>query len=113
MSIKRNLTVIIGALLVTSCAHSAGTDFNVDNVSAVKIGMTTPAQTIAALGEPFSRNISADGSEDWLYQRIDTIGSVNAKAFIPIVGPYLKDSSTLLFEKILRLSPRAENDKGN
>jgi len=102
------ITTIIAAGLLTACAHSVGTDFNVDNVSAIKIGSTTPSQTIAALGEPYSRNINTDSSEDWVYRRIDTKASMNAKAFVPFVGAYLKDSSsTKMDQKEIKL--RFEN----
>jgi len=104
---KRNtffITTVIAASLVTACAHSVGEDFNLDNVSAIKIGSTTPSQTIAALGEPYSRNINTDSSEDWVYRRIDTKASLNAKAFVPVVGAYLKDSSsTKVDQKELKL----------
>lgn len=102
------ITASIATSLVTACAHSVGADFNVDKVSAIKIGATTPSQTIAALGEPYSRNINTDSSEDWVYRRIDTKASMNAKAFVPVVGAYLKDSSsTKVNQKELKL--RFEN----
>ena len=92
MKLKKIAQLTIAGFLLTACATTVGNDFDVASVDKMKIGTTTATQTMQALGEPFSRNISADGTEKWTYQFTKGKGGPSAKAFVPVVGAFLKDS---------------------
>jgi len=92
------ITTLTIAGLMTGCASTAGQKFDATAVDQVKIGQTTTQDTIAALGEPFSRNFAADGSETWKYQFIQGNGKISAKAFIPYAGPFLGNTAKSTLE---------------
>jgi len=89
------LSTVLG---LSACASTAGKKFDTTAVSKVKIGQTTTQDTILALGEPFSRNIAADGTEAWQYQFIEGKAKVGAKAFIPYAGAFLGNTTKTKLE---------------
>ncbi|MEP3422879.1 MAG: hypothetical protein ABJN35_14155 [Erythrobacter sp.] len=104
---REKLAVSVGAIALSlaGCASTAGQNFDTARVSEMRIGQTTPQQTIAALGEPYSRNIAIDGSEQWMYFLAKGKSRITAKHFIPFVGPFMSGASEAeLEQKTLNLS---------
>lgn len=90
LSLALATTATLGACTTTT---TVGENFDTSRVDELKIGQTTSAQTLAALGEPYSRNFAADGSEQWEYHMSQYKSSPKAKAFIPLVGLYTSNST--------------------
>lgn len=99
MKSKRAWLTLSLASALAACSTTVGRDFSTDNVSQMQVGQTTTEQTISALGEPFSRNIAADGSEKWQYQFQKSSARVKGKSFIPFVGPYLNNSGNVKIDR--------------
>ena len=95
------LAACVGALALSlaGCASTSGRNFDTNRVSEMRIGQTTPSQTIAALGEPYSRNIASDGSEQWKYFLAKGKSRITGKQFIPFVGPFLKGATKAELEQ--------------
>lgn len=76
------LMIAIG--LLAGCATTSGTNVTKAQLAKFKVGTTTEAQVIAALGPPDSTMTYPDGSKMDTYDHISS--SVNPATFIPFVG---------------------------
>ncbi len=97
-------TGMMGAVLLSACATTSGQQFDSSAIDSIKIGQTTTSQTLAALGEPYSRNVSADGTEAWRYFQFEGKTGINAASFIPVAGSFLGESKTKTKSQILELN---------
>ena len=70
-------------LLLAGCV-SSGTNVTTAQASQFKVGVSTEAQIVAALGEPNSTSTHVDGSSTISY--IHTQAHANAASYIPVVG---------------------------
>ena len=61
--------VLFAAVLLGGCTSTAtsGKPFLEGSVATIRTGSTTTADVMRMLGEPFSKNVSADGNEMWIY----------------------------------------------
>lgn len=80
------------ALALAACTAHSGQEFSVSNASQIRSGVTTKTSVQQNLGEPYRRDITADGKETWYYTYDTTTTSPGATAFIPFIGPALSGS---------------------
>lgn len=89
----RRRWLIIGAITITlaGCA-AAGTKVSEQQAESFKVGVSTYADVVGALGPPTSTTVSSDGT------RMATYAYASARAqpqnFIPIIGPLTRGYDT-------------------
>lgn len=64
----QKLLFAVAVVIISGCA-SYGRDYNADALLKLKPGVSTIAESIAAVGEPHQRTISSDGEQTltWAY----------------------------------------------
>lgn len=100
-----NLHATLLLCLAFSCASvHMGADLSPDRVAFIQEGITTEAELRAALGEPGTVVLQADGTRTLHYQDVRSEASaMNASVLIPF---YTKvDSSTSTRQLVVTVSP--------
>lgn len=88
----RNLAfVVVCVNLIVGCASTKmGNDFNSENVSKLKVGVTTEQEVVQLIGQPSQRTRSSDGSVHLMYMYSP---GQTVHAFTPITNPnYLQNA---------------------
>jgi len=87
----RNLAFVVACVsLIVGCASTKmGNDFNSENVSKLKVGVTTEQEVVQLIGQPSQRTRSSDGSVHLMYMYSP---GQTVHAFTPIRG--LKSNGT-------------------
>ncbi len=90
----KRLAIVVLAMISTSACFSSGVQVNPDQVASFQKGRTTYSDVIAALGQPTSQSISADGNRQISYMYVEA--KARPETFIPIVGAFVggADSKT-------------------
>ena len=86
---KRTVAAAAVLCLLAACA-ATGVRVTDEQVSALKVGETTEAQAVQALGAPTMRMRLGDGTTMLMYSYAEI--SVRPATFIPIVGPLVGGS---------------------
>lgn len=79
--------VVLAAILMAGCAtarHSVGRDFSVETVKQIKKGETTSEELKSILGEPYSKSVTSETEEKWIYMYIYSVAHVRG-VFVPSV----------------------------
>jgi outer membrane protein assembly factor BamE (lipoprotein component of BamABCDE complex) len=79
--------------LVSGCSSESGRAFSSADAAQIRSGVTDKAAVERTLGQPYRRQIAADGSETWLYYYNHLSSSLGPTAFVPLVGPFLPNSA--------------------
>lgn len=118
---KRLILAATMAVAIAGCATS-GRPISNDQLQTLKVGESTAAQAITAMGAPTTTTSSSDGTQRLLY--VFTAASVKAASFIPVVGLFAggtdvrSDVVTLVFDKqgklaeVLRSSSATDTSTG-
>lgn len=76
------------AAALTACSTSSGRDFDLGSAKNIRPGLTTKAQVVSYLGQPYTR-VSSNGIETWTYSYSVMNPKLGAQAFVPFVGGLL------------------------
>lgn len=103
------LLAVAGLFFLTGCGGATiatGRKFDTTNVKNIKKGVSTKAEILQMLDQPYLKNINA-GKETWTYTYRSTVGKRDGASYIPFVGTFVgsrdyqheNSSLSLVFEK--------------
>ena len=104
MKIQSKILIVASIVALSACSTTSGKKFDTSAVDKIKVGQTTTENAIGVLGEPYSRNIAADGTEKWTYRFTEGKGSLSATSFIPVAGGFLGGTKTEINTSTLDLA---------
>lgn len=76
------------ATVLAACGTTSGRNFDLSSARGIRPGLTTKAQVISYLGQPYTR-ASKNGAETWTYSYSAINPKLGAQAFVPFVGGLL------------------------
>ena len=98
----RRVFVLAATVWLTTCA-ATGVRVDADKVSALKIGQTSFADAVAALGPPTSQMHLGNGTMIVSYSYVQV--SARPESFIPIIGPFVGGADSRASSVTLRFAP--------